>query len=741
MMIRSRVNKTVVCLFIISFFHVMVHGQMIQPQELKPLSNFQGFPSGSIYQNVNLAPELRARNVINYLSFDEKLSLTTGILGFCFPGIPRLGLRAVVMADASQGIRLSSIQSDTESVSFPSMQALAATWNPKIALDFGTAMGEQCKLHGVDVLLGPGINMQRTSEGGRNYEYMGEDPLLTSKIAVAYVKGIQAKGIVATAKHFICNDQEFVRHIASSDVSERTLREIYLPPWKALIEQAGLRAIMTGNNLVNSIPNTMNKPLLNDILRDEYHFKGLAMTDWQNTNYYPFQQYLVPISGISLLMPENKTFANYIKSYLTKYPDKLKKIENELNDMISYNLYTFFEAGIYDRGAVDVAMAKKVKLHEKLAEQCADESICLLKNEQDILPVSVRKKILLTGLPEIYSGKGSGFVKGFNHVDFESGLRSAYGNNLISEPKPTDEQIQKADVVIFRLSKEAGEGYDVPFIGADSSSTTIQKLCRLNKNVIVLVSSGNGIEMPWIQSVKGVLWTFMLGQQRGAALANVITGKVNPSGKLPFTLEKDIQDSPAPEFNFLGGKPYWHGSNRFYKDYWKGTDTTTAKIELAKYVKPNQLVHIPYTEGVFMGYRWYEKYNKPIQFCFGYGLSYTQFEFKNLKISRTSIPSKDSLIVSLQIRNSGKARGAEVVQLYLSDVKSSVERPLKELKGFQKIYLRSGEQQTIKFVIHPEDLAFWDENKNAWNAEPGDYEIMIGNSSQDIKLKHKFKLL
>lgn len=609
-----------------------------------------------------------------------------------------------------------------------------------MANQFGLAIGQQCQLHGVDVLLGPGINMQRTSEGGRNYEYMGEDPLLTSNIAVAYVKGLQSKGIVATAKHFICNDQEFVRHIASSDVSERTLREIYLPPWKALIEKANLRAIMTGNNLVNSIPNTMNKPLLNDILRDEFGFKGLALTDWQNTNYFPFQQYLIPQSGISLLMPENKTFADYINAYLTKYPNKKKEIESDLDNMVYDNLYTFFEACIYDRNAFDFEMEKNVKMHEAIAEKCAEEAICLLKNEDNIMPISIKKNILLTGSPEIYSGKGSGYVKGFNHIDFEAGLRNIYGNHLSCEEKPTDEQIKKADVVIFRLSKEAGEGYDVPFDDSDSSNLAIQKLCDLNKNVTVLISSGNGLAMPGLSKVKGILWTFMLGQQRGTALGNIISGKANPSGKLPFTLEKDIKDSPAPEFNFLGGKPYWQGSNKFYKDYWQGTDITS-KPEIAKYVKPHQLVNIPYTEGVFLGYRWYEKYKMPLQFPFGYGLSYTNFEYSNIKTSKTSIVKTDSLIISLQIKNTGKMGGAEVVQLYLSDLKNSVDRPVKELKGFQKIYLKAGELKSIQFVIHSNDLAYWDERKNAWMIETGDFGVLIGSSSNDVRLEDKFEFL
>ncbi|WP_198342282.1 beta-glucosidase [Pedobacter psychrophilus] len=713
--------------------------QRIDPKTLKPLSEFKQFPAGSHYQDPKISPDKRANEVISYLTFDEKLELTGGYLKFCYPAVPRLGLRAVTMADASQGIRLTSIESKSQSVSFPGMQALSATWNIGIAKNFGQSISEECKIHGVDILLGPGINIQRLSVGGRNYEYMGEDPMLTSKIAVNYIQGLQSLDVIATAKHFIANDQEFARHIASSDLSERTLREIYLLPWEAAIKEANVQAIMTGNNLTNGIPNSMHKPLLNDLLRKEFGFTGVAMTDWQNSNYHINSQNLVAPSGLSLLMADNETFAKYIKDFIAKNPSKKASIEAELNHMIYPNIYTFFKNGIYDRYPQDLKYKDKTIAHQGLALQCAEEAICLLKNNDNILPIAKTKKILLTGEDEIHSGSGSGFVEGFNHVDFQKGLKSIYGDNLTCKVEATDEEVKNADIVLYRLNKESGEGFDIPFDEPKKAIKDIKRLSELNPNIVVLISSANGLPMPWLKNVKGILWTFMLGQERGNALASVVSGKVNPSGRLPFTLENDFKDSPDPDFNFLGGKPFWHGNNNFYKAYWKGEEPDSKK-EIAKYVKPQELVHIPYEEGVFVGYRWYQKYKKPVLFPFGYGLSYTTFQYTNLKLSSENVKKDEALNVTVDIQNTGKVNGFEVVQLYLSDLESSVERPLKELKNFQKVYLKSGEKKTLTFTVNTKDLSFWDEQKHQWKAEAGKFDVLMSDSSEGYRLKKTFEL-
>lgn len=689
------------------------------------------------YTDVMLTPAERVKDVIKHMTFEEKLQLTGGQNGFYFTGLPRLGLRPVGMSDASQGVHLRKNIISRVSTSFPGMLALASTWDSTLARTYGEKMGEECRALGVDILLGPGINMYRTSVGGRNYEYMGEDPFLTSVIATGYINGLQSKKIIAVAKHYIANDQEFCRHIVSCDIDERTLREIYLPPWEAVIRNAHVKGVMTANNLVNGIPNSMNKPLMADILRKEYGFSGIAMTDWQNTIYHPGKQDLVLPSGVSLFMPSNETFAGYVSKFMAVNPSKKSEVEPELEQMVYDNLLPLFEMGIYDRQAVDSSCLHTIIEHKAFARQCAGEAICLLKNENQLLPVSLNKKILLTGETEIYSGLGSGFVLGFDHTDFASGLKEVYGPDFNCIVKPTDEEIRKADVVLYRLNKPAGEGGDVPFYEPAIVNDEILHCASINPNVIVIICSGNGLDMPWLPNVKGVLYANLLGQERGNALADIISGKVNPSGHLPFTIEKKFEDSPAPEFNFIGGKPYWHGNNSFYKEYWLGKPD--AKIpEIAQFVKPGEVIHKTYSEGIFIGYRWYEKKHIPVQFPFGFGLSYTTFNYSNLKVSSGVISRGEKLKIRFEITNTGKMAGATVAQLYIQDVASGVERPLKELKGFKKLFLKQGETKTCEFTIDQQDLSFWDVVSKKWKAESGKFNVLIGSSSADIQLNSTF---
>lgn len=739
-----RKNKLFALLIVIVLSHTVsvaqnkrVNGKFIN---LSPWLNQNNLPPDVKYTNPKLPPAERVKDLIKHMTFEEKVKLTGGWHGFYFTGIPRLGLRPVVMSDASQGVHLRDKIPTKVSTSFPGMLALASTWDTDLAKTFGEKMGEECRALGVDILLGPGINMYRTSEGGRNYEYMGEDPLLTSLIASSYVQGLQSKKIIAVAKHFIANDQEFCRHMMSSDIDERTLREIYLPPWKSVIENAKIAGLMTGNNLVNGIPNSMNKPLLADILRKEYGFTGMAMTDWQNTIYHPDKQNLVMDSGISLLMPSNETFTSYLSKYLKDNPSKKAEVEKKLEQMDYDNLLPLFKMGTCDRQPVDPSYIPTIEAHKTFARQCAEEAICLLKNENQVLPVSLDKKVLMMGEPEIYSGQGSGFVLGFDHTDFASGLQRVYGQNFKCIVKPTDEEIRNADVVLYRLNKPSGEGEDVPFYEPAEINKEISHCASLNPNVVVIISANNGLDMPWLPEVKGVLYAYFLGQERGNALANVISGKVNPSGHLPFTLEKKFEDSPAPEFNYLGGKPYWHGDNSYYKDYWLGRPN--AKIpEFAPFVKPGEVIHKTYSEGIFIGYRWYEKNNIAVSFPFGFGLSYTTFKLNTIKLSSSTVSGSGVLKVQCSITNTGSVAGTEVVQLYIHESRARVERPVKELKGFRKVFLQPGETKLVDFTISRKDLSYWDVQSHQWKADSGDFEALVGSSSANIELSAKFKLL
>ncbi|MDP2337528.1 MAG: fibronectin type III-like domain-contianing protein, partial [Bacteroidota bacterium] len=320
------------------------------------------------------------------------------------------------------------------------------------------------------------------------------------------------------------------------------------------------------------------------------------------------------------------------------------------------------------------------------------------------------------------------------------GMQEVYGQNFKCIAKPSDEEIRNADVVLYRLDKPAGEGEDIPFYEPAEVNAEINHCTSLNHNVVVIITASNGLDMPWLPKVKGVLYTYFLGQERGNALADIISGKVNPSGHLPFTIEKKFEDSPDPEFNYLGEKPYWHGDNSYYKDYWLGKQN--AKIpEFAPFVKPGEVIHKTYKEGIFIGYRWYERNKIAVSFPFGFGLSYTTFKYNWIKLSSTTISGPDSLKVQCSISNSGPAAGAEVVQLYVHDSNASVVRPEKELKGFKKIFLNPGETKQVDFVINREDLSFWDIQNHHWKAEKGQFNVLIGSSSADIKMTAKFKLL
>ncbi len=698
----------------------------------KPLSKMDSTVRGAIYADPSRPAADRAHDLIRRMTFEEKLNMTGGWNRFMVSPVPRLGVRPVSMADASQGIRLQTALVKEKSTSFPGMLPLASTWNPALAAEMGSCMAAECRAHGVDILLGPGINIQRLSVGGRNFEYMGEDPILTGAIATAYISNLQKGGVIATPKHFIGNDQDFCRHIANSVIDERTLREIYLLPWEQVITEGGSLGMMTGNNLVNGIPCSMHKPLIADILRAEYGFAGLAMTDWQNTGYYPARQLLVATSGETLLMPENTTFRKYVEQEIARSPERKAEMEALIERMIYPTLYALFEMGIYDREFSDPSLFARMDEHKAFAARCATEAMVLLKNEKGILPLKSGQKILLTGSDEIHSGTGSGFVTGYDHVSYEQGLKALYGDDLICEADPDDATVRKADVVLFRFNKAAGEGRDIPYEEPVAELQRLREVTKLNKNVVVLVNACNVFPMDWLKDVRGVVWCYFLGQERGTALARLLSGQENFSGKLPFTIERSFSESPAPEFNYIGGKPYWFGNNQ-YKGYWLGQKKDPVK-GFSDYVKPGQTVDVPYEEGIFIGYRWYDKHQLPVVFPFGYGLSYTTFAYETISCDNR-LASEGKVLVTVRVKNTGKQAGQEVVQLYVSDPQSSVERPVKELKAFQKVSLEPGQSQDVTLELTPRSFSFWDTASKGWKLESGEFVLQAGGSSADLPLQ------
>ena len=699
----------------------------IDPDTLFPICEHPKTLKGAIYADPSADPSSRVHDLLRRMTFEEKLRMTGGWNKFMFNGVDRLGIRPVSMADGGQGIRLKTSIIKTKSTTFPSAQALAATWNRDLATRFGCDLGEECRALGVDLLLGPGINLQRLSVGGRNFEYFGEDPFLTRSMAVAYIRALQETGIVAVPKHFIGNDQDFCRHIASSNIDERTLREIYLQPWEGVYVDAQCKGMMTGNNLVNGTPVHMSRELIEGILRKEYGFSGIAMTDWQNSSYYPAWQEKVLVSGETLMMPDNGTLMQYINREIAESPQRAAEIETLVEKMLYHSLLPLFEMGIYDRPSYIPAHNDTFEAHKETVRHIAEEAITLLKNENSILPIPATKRILLAGKSEYFCGNGSGFVTGYDHTDFCTGLKKIYGQNFQYIEHPSEEEIKAADVVLFNLVKDTGEGKDIPFEEPAEQIAELRHIAALHPNVVVLITAANTFPMDWLDDVQGVLWCYYLGQERGNALANIISGRVSPSGKLPFTIEKSFQDSPAPTFNYLGGNPYWRGNNE-YRSYWLGLTEQTVDDDFSQWVRPGEILQVPYREGIFIGYRWYDRHNIPVIFPFGYGLSYATFEYSNIRCENR-LAEEGMAYVSVEVTNTSSIPAKEVVQLYVTDVQCSVERPQKELKAFEKVSLAGRETKTVTLKLDMRAFSFWDIKTHQWRAEPGEFRISVGGSS------------
>lgn len=690
--------------------------------DFRAIGMHDGLPSGAIYADTKASAEDRAHDLVSRMTFDEKLMLTGGFKQFYLPGVPRLGVPPVYFADATQGIHEKDICTRVlKTTAFPSGLALAATWDTALAYQYAHAISEECRAWGIGALLGPGLNLYRNSEGGRNFEYFGEDPFLTSSLGVSYVKGMQSLGTVATIKHFLGNEQEFIRHDADVRIGERALHELYLAPFRAAIEEGGALAVMDGNNFVNGYPGAADTPLAQGVLRDRYHFKGVMMSDWANSMYWPDRHSEELVSGNSLLMENNALFAKYVQDRIAADPSQKPVIEAQLGKMAFANLYSFFKSGAYDRPYRDPSLVAKIESHQSIARQTAEEAITLLKND-GILPLdpSHVRKIAVVGSDSalsVYGGKGSGVVKGYDHVEFLAGLKSTFGEGVVRTGFDKPDEIRAAEVVLLFLEKRASEGmdfaYDQPGVGE-----AVQDYAHLNRNLVVIYSAGNGAPMPWLGSARAVLFAYFLGQQRGTALAAVLGGAVNPSGKLPFTMETSFKDSPAFNYNKLPDGSAYYGGGR--------GNSRTIQDKFG-------ILPIRYDEGVYMGYRWYEKKKIATQFPFGFGLSYTTFQYSPLKLSSASLRGDQVLRVTFNLTNNGSCDGSEVIQMYVQDLAPRVDRPVKELEDFERVFLKRGETRSIILTLKPQKLAFWNDQTHDWQINPGRYQVQIAASSTDVR--------
>lgn len=707
-----------------------------------------------VYLDKDQPIEKRVKDALSRMTLEEKVAMCHAQGKFSSPGVPRLGIPEIWMSDGPHGVR-AEIKWDNwgyagwtnDSVTaFPALTALAATWNPEMAALYGKCIGEEARFREKDILLGPGVNIYRTPLNGRNFEYMGEDPYLAGEMAVPYIRELQKNGVAACVKHFALNNQEKWRGNIDVEVSDRALYEIYLPAFKKAVKEGGVWSIMGAYNKYRGQHACHNKRLLCDILRDEWGFDGVVVTDWGGAH----DTKEAAINGLDIemgsytngLTSESKfTYDDY---YLAKpYLEMLRRGEvsdSTINAKASNILRLIFRTAMNsDKPFGSLASPE----HYAAAKQIADESIVLLKNN-GILPLDPAKykHILVVGenavrLLNLGGGSSELKVKNmftplealskvYSDVKFACGYKSGrpmYENEELIPQETLDSlrmeavtMAKDADVVIYigGLNKNSYQDceasdrreYNLPY-GQDR---LIEELAAANPNIIVANISGNAYAMPWLNKVPAVVQNWYLGTMGGPAMADMISGRTNPSGKLPFSFPKKLKDC---------------GAHAFGEDVYPGIE--------------NPEPHQTYKEDILVGYRWHDTKKIPALFSFGHGLSYTNFSYGKPVISDNKMSKSETITVEIPITNKGDQIGSEIVQFYISDIKSSLLRPVKELKGFRKVRLMPGETATIKYEVTPEHLQFFDDTAHRWVAEPGKFELLIGASSTDIRRKVSFE--
>jgi len=700
-----------------------------------------------IYLDVNQPIDKRIESALSKMTMEEKVAMCHAQSKFSSKGVPRLGIPEVWTDDGPHGLReevfwdewSGAKWTNDSCTAFPALTCLAASFNPQMSLIYGQSIGEEARYRNKTVLLGPGVNIYRTPLNGRNFEYMGEDPYLSSRMVVPYIQGVQQNGVSACVKHFALNNQEVNRMTIDVEVSDRALREIYLPAFKAAVVEGKAWSIMGSYNQFRGEHCCHNDLLLNKILKGEWAFDGVVISDWggvhdsdQSVNNGLDLEMGTSTNGLT-----SKATSTYAEYYLAnpflKGLKSGKYSEELLNDKVRRILKLIFRTTMSANRPFGKFVSPE---HSDAARQIAEQGIVLLKNDKQLLPIAVGKykKIAVIGENATRSltiGGGSsslkvayevsplqGFIKkyGADHIIYAKGYasgKSDYGREAASKLN-ADSLLsaavaiaKDADIVLFvgGLNKnhnqdcEGGDrkSLDLPF-GQDK---LIAALLKVNKNVVVILNSGNAVAMPWVNEVPAILQGWYLGSEAGTAMANVITGEVNPSGKLPFSFPKKLEDNAAQSF----GKESYPGDNGKEK----------------------------YMEDILVGYRWFDTRKITPLFAFGHGLSYTTFEYGKIKTDKTSYAGTETVKLTFSLKNTGKVRGAEAAQVYISDVKSSVLRPLKELKAFSKVMLEGGESKEVEINLPVKDWAFFNDKTQTWDIEPGKFIIMIGSSSKDIR--------
>lgn len=666
----------------------------------------------------------QANKMLAQMTLDEKLLFITGGPKATINGIPRLGLRSIRMSDGPLGVKAEAEGEDAAKINataFPSAMTMASSWNNNLLYDIGKAIGAESKYNGVDILLGPSVNMVRIPQNGRNFEYLGEDPCLAGKLGVAYIKGLQTQEVLANVKHFAANNTEFNRYKSNSVLDERTLREIYLPAFEAAVKEGGSATVMTAHNLVNDFHSSENAFLLDTVLRTDWRFNGFVISDWFSTyDLIPSAKY-----GVDVEMPVPRVMAK------EKMLAALKNNEITIEDIdkkVRRILYTCMYFNLYKEAATQKPDMDK---HAAIALRTGEEGTVLLKNAGNFLPLSrknIRNIVLLGGASvetPLYGGGAAG-MSTTRSQNMLTEIQQAAGNKVqVSffenmKASGAAEKLKAADVVLVSLGfneKTEGEAHDRPFNLPKEQTALVQQAAAINPNIIAVLYAGGSVNIsPWLHHVKALFMPWYLGDATGHIIGKMIFGDINPSGKLPVSIEKDWKDSPA--FSSYDTYASEAGMPALFKPFYEKINGT---------VDPKSKIDTRYDEGIFMGYRYYTSKQIAPLFPFGFGLSYTDFKISGLKTSL----SNGKILVTVNVKNTGKVAGAEVVQIYVGDDEASVKRPAKELKAYEKVFLKPGAQKRLTFSITKKDLSFWDISTRNWKAEPGVFTIYAANSSED----------
>lgn len=695
---------------------------------------------------VNAGISAKVEATLKKLTLEEKVAMIHANSGFTSPGVSRLGIRELVMSDGPHGVRREQgrywgpVEKSADSGTYlPTGVCLAATWNPELGYAFGSVLGSEANYRGKDIILGPGINIIRTPINGRNFEYQSEDPYLVAKMVVGYIKGVQDQGVSACVKHYAANSIETRRNFVNVLMSERALREIYLPGFKAAVMEADVNSLMGAYNKFRGQYCTHNDYLINQVLKKEWGFKGVVMSDWgavHNTVealYYGCDLEM----GTDLSMLPKPDYSKFFMGDTVVALVKSGRVaETVIDEKVRRILYLMYKTNM-----VDGARKKgeyNTKAHQQAAEKIAEEGIVLLKNEGAILPLTnTVKSIAVIGYnadrPQSMGG-GSSQVRAFYEVTPLQGLKNIAGSKVnityskgynIQRGAQADAALiedavaaaKKADIAVVVGGWTHGYDYDVwsdnAYDAEDADKPDMQMpfgqnelikaVIAANPKTVVVLMGGGAIDITqWVNNAPAILQAWYPGMEGGTALAKILMGQVNPSGKLPMTFAKRLEDSPAEK--------------------------------LGMYAKDS--INMYYTDDIYVGYRYFDTYQVAPQFAFGHGLSYTSFAYGNLVIIKTG----KGATVTFTVKNTGKVAGAEVAQLYVRQEVSALPRPYKELKGFQKVWLKAGEEKKVTITLGEDAFSYYDDNKHAWVKEPGTFDIVAGSSSRTLQLAGKVTL-